>query len=91
MSQFSAHLVCRAEWRNPQQERSTRLAAVYEANAGVLRGQEAEADAKRAQSEVEELKARVRRLELELVCREIAILTRQKTQWHELAPRPQRT
>ncbi|KAG9096311.1 hypothetical protein FS749_008757 [Ceratobasidium sp. UAMH 11750] len=66
MSQFSAHLVCRAEWRNPQQERSTRLAAVYEANAGVLRGQEAEAEAKKALSEVEELKARVRRLEREL-------------------------
>ncbi|KAG8746213.1 hypothetical protein FRC10_005729 [Ceratobasidium sp. 414] len=66
MSQFSAHLVCKVERRNPQQERSTRLAAVYKANAGVLRGQEAEAEAKKALGEVEELKARVRRLEREL-------------------------
>jgi hypothetical protein len=91
MSQFSAHLVCRAEWRTPQQERSTRLAAIYEANAGVLRGQETEAEAKRAQNEVEELKAKVRKLEVELVRVEATVLTCQKSQRHELAPCPQRT
>ncbi|KAG9120402.1 hypothetical protein FRC07_004121 [Ceratobasidium sp. 392] len=66
MSQFSAHLVRRVEWREPQEERNTRLAAVYEANAGVLRGQEAEAEVKKAQSEVEVLKAQVQKLEREL-------------------------
>ncbi|KAG8686610.1 hypothetical protein FRC09_014027 [Ceratobasidium sp. 395] len=66
MSQFSAHLLCRTEWRKPQEERNTRLAAIYEANAGVLRGQEAEAEAKKMQSEVEDLRARIRNLEREL-------------------------
>ncbi|QRW02799.1 E3 ubiquitin-protein ligase ARI6 [Ceratobasidium sp. AG-Ba] len=66
MSQFSAHLVCRAEWRNPQQERGTRLAAVYEANAGALRWREAEAEAKKAANEIKDLRAKLKRLEREL-------------------------
>ena len=67
MAQFSAHLVCRAQLRSPTEERNSRLAAVYEANAGVLRGKEAEDDAKRALGEVEELKTKVKKLERELV------------------------
>lgn len=67
MSQFSAHLVCRAAWRSPQDEQSTRLAAVYEANAGMLRGIEAEEELKRAQNEAAELKKTLRNLERELV------------------------
>ncbi|KAF8596757.1 hypothetical protein BDV93DRAFT_527868 [Ceratobasidium sp. AG-I] len=66
MAQFSAHLVCRAQLRSPTEERNSRLAAVYEANAGVLRGKEAEDDAKRALGEVEELKTKVKKLEREL-------------------------
>ncbi|KAB5588675.1 E3 ubiquitin-protein ligase [Ceratobasidium theobromae] len=66
MSQFSAHLVCRAAWRSPQDEQSTRLAAVYEANAGMLRGIEAEEELKRAQNEAAELKKTLRNLEREL-------------------------
>jgi hypothetical protein len=67
MSQFSAHMLCRTEWRNPDQERSTRLAAVYEANAGMLRGLEAEEEVRRARNEAAELRGKVKKLEQELV------------------------
>ncbi|KAG9127234.1 hypothetical protein FRC07_000105 [Ceratobasidium sp. 392] len=80
MSQFSAHLVCRAKWRSPQEERRARLAALYEANAGMLRSQDTEAEVKKAQeetseaqdvaqkiqNEVKQLKAKLQHLELEL-------------------------
>ncbi|KAG8691762.1 hypothetical protein FRC11_010633 [Ceratobasidium sp. 423] len=66
MSQFSAHLVCRAEWRRSREERNTRLAAIYEANVGVLRGMEAQDEVKRMQSEMAKLKDKVKKLEREL-------------------------
>ncbi|CAE6369143.1 unnamed protein product [Rhizoctonia solani] len=66
MSQFSAHLVCRAHWRKPAEERTTRLAAIYEANVGLLHAVEAEEEAKRLRSEVAELREKTRKLEREL-------------------------
>ncbi|ELU44289.1 zf-C3HC4 domain-containing protein [Rhizoctonia solani AG-1 IA] len=56
MSQFSAHLVRRVEWRQPAEERTTRLAAIYEANVGLLHAFDAEEEAKRLRSEVTELR-----------------------------------
>lgn len=66
MSQFSAHLVRRVEWRDPQQERATRMAAMYEANAGMLRALEAQEEVKRVRNEASELREKVKRLEREL-------------------------
>ncbi|KDN49634.1 hypothetical protein RSAG8_01699, partial [Rhizoctonia solani AG-8 WAC10335] len=66
MSQFSAHLVCRAEWRQPPEERNTRLAAIYEANVGLLRGMEAREEVRRMRGEMTELRDKVGRLEREL-------------------------
>ncbi|CAE6542390.1 unnamed protein product [Rhizoctonia solani] len=66
MSQFSAHLVRRAEWRQPLEERNTRLAALYEANVGLLRGLEAREEVARMRNEMAELRDKVKRLEREL-------------------------
>ncbi|CAE6454608.1 unnamed protein product [Rhizoctonia solani] len=66
MSQFSAHLVCRAEWRRSREERNTRLAAIYEANVGILRGLEAQDEVKRMRNEMTELRNKVKKLEREL-------------------------
>ncbi|KAF8677718.1 Ring finger [Rhizoctonia solani] len=66
MSQFSAHLVRRVEWRQPAEERTTRLAAIYEANVGLLHAFDAEEEAKRLRSEVTELREKARKLEREL-------------------------
>ncbi|CAE6512558.1 unnamed protein product [Rhizoctonia solani] len=66
MSQFSAHLVRRAEWRQPREERNTRLAAMYEANVGLLRGMEAQEEAKRMRGEMTELREKVKKLQQEL-------------------------
>ncbi|KAL5633431.1 hypothetical protein ACGC1H_003801 [Rhizoctonia solani] len=66
MSQFSAHLVRRAEWREPGEERRTRLAAMYEANVGLLHGMEAREEVTRLRNEMAEWRDKVKKLEREL-------------------------
>ncbi|KAJ1306568.1 hypothetical protein OPQ81_007569 [Rhizoctonia solani] len=66
MSQFSAHLVRRAEWRQPLEERNSRMAAMYEANVGLLLGLEAREEVKRMRSEMSELRDKLKKLEREL-------------------------
>ncbi|CAE6442959.1 unnamed protein product [Rhizoctonia solani] len=66
MSQFSAHLVRRAEWRQPGEERNTRLAAMYEANVGLLREVEVREESKRMRGEVAALKDKLKKMEREL-------------------------